>query len=56
MIHKPYSQKTSLAVVAIVGCVALWVLVIAFTHMNEEINQLQKDVIDLKLITAQPLK
>ena len=51
--HEPYSQKTSLMVVGIVGCIALWVIVIAFTNMNNEINQLEKDVTQLKLQVPQ---
>lgn len=50
--YKPYSQRTSLAIVAVVGCVALWAVVIAFTNMNDEINQLERDVATLKMQTT----
>ncbi|MEK7103667.1 MAG: hypothetical protein AAB870_04945 [Patescibacteria group bacterium] len=47
--YKPYSQKTSLMVVSLIGCIALWVIVIAFTDMNNEIDRLGKEVTELKM-------
>ncbi len=52
--NRPYSQKTSIAVVGIVGCIALWVIVIAFTNMNDEVNQLSRDVTELKTQVSHP--
>lgn len=48
-LHQSYNQRTSLAVIGIIGCIALWIVVIAFTNMNNELNQLQKDVTELKM-------